>query len=214
MIFPSGFIFDAPSKNSFHACSSEEMLIKLTTAISSQDHHKVLKFLKLDDWSGNLPHHDHWSPFMAWIASHIVKAIWLISLVCCSAKMDSSSVIVKDWLWRWLECVAPWGSVASSGQRRPTLSIPSRLGYNGAPPQSLFYLNSRLSARDFDHYSELVKLPRNDPSLKHITWKAFLILEPLEQADVWDTPLISSNASWQALSQTNETPFFVNLVKG
>jgi len=45
------------------------------------------------------------------------------------------------------------------------LLIPSRLDCNGTPPQSLSYLNSRSSVRDFDHCSGL--LPRNDPSLEH-----------------------------------------------
>jgi len=64
------------------------------------------------------------------------------------------------------------------------LRIPSRLGCNGALPQSLFYLNSRLPVHDFDHCFELVKLPRNDPSLEHITGKVFLILKLPEQVSV------------------------------
>ena len=37
--------------------------------------------------------------------------------------------------------------------------------------------NSILPASGFDHYFQLVKLPKNDPSFEHITGKAFLILE-------------------------------------
>jgi len=83
------------------------------------------------------------------------------------------------------------------------LSIPFRLGCNGAPPQLLFYLNSRLPVRDFDHCSGLIKLPRNDLSLEHIAGKVFLILELSEWAGVRYF-LISSNASWQTLSQMND----------
>ena len=93
------------------------------------------------------------------------------------------------------------------------LSISSRLGCNSAPPQLLFNLNSRSHVHDFGHCFELIKLPRNDPSLECIARKVFLILELKEWVSVRYF-LISLNACWQALSQMNETLLFISLVKG
>ena len=48
MIFPSEFVLDAPSKNSCHTYSSEEVLIKLISVISSWE--IFIKFWRSWDW--------------------------------------------------------------------------------------------------------------------------------------------------------------------
>ena len=92
-------------------------------------------------------------------------------------------------------------------------NIPSRSGCTDVRLRSLFYSNSRLLALVLGRRSELVELPKNDPLLGRIPGKASRT--GVARTGGWVRYcLISSNACWQASSQMNETPFFINLAKG
>jgi len=62
-----------------------------------------------------------------------------------------------------MNVLPPQDSVTSSEWQRLRLSIPSQLGCDDTPPQSLLYSSSRLPIHGFDHYFKLAKLLGNDP---------------------------------------------------